>query len=87
MKKNELKNQSTQQLIKSMNMLKGIIGALLIMILILLSISIYGLITADNNTIFIALISVGISCSVILSVIFILMNNIKTELKYRKTES
>ena len=87
MKKQDLKNQTTEQLTKSMNMLKGITGALIIMIIILLSISIYGLIKGENYTIFIALIAVGTSCSAILTVQFILMNNIKTELKSRKVEN
>lgn len=87
MKKNDLKNQTTEQLTKSINMLKGITGALIIMIIILLSISIYGLTMGDNNTIFIALITLGTSCSVILIVQFILMNNIRTELESRKTKS
>lgn len=84
MKTNELKNQTTEQLTKSINMLKGITGALVIMIIILFSISIYGLTMGDNNTIFISLIAVGTSCSVILTVQFILMNNIKAELESRK---
>lgn len=87
MKKNDLKNQTTEQLTKSINMLKGISGALIIMIIIVLSISIYGLTNGDNNAIFIALIALGTSCSVILVVQFILMNNIRTELESRKTES
>lgn len=87
MKEHELKNQTTAQLTTNMNMLKGITGALVIMIIILLSISIYGLITKENNTIFIALIAVGTSCSTILSVQFILMNKIKAELKSREIKS
>ena len=83
MKKHKLKNQTTEQLTTAMNMLKGITGALIIMIIILLSISIYGLIMKENNTIFIALIAVGTSCSAILTVQFILMNKIKTELQSR----
>ena len=86
MKKNDLKNQTTEQLTKNMNMLKGIAGALLIMIILLLSISIYGLILGDNTTIFIALIALGTTCSVILTVQFILMNTIKTELNSRKAD-
>ena len=87
MNKYDLKNQTKEQLATSMNMLKGITGALIIMVVILLSISIYGLITKQNNTIFISLIAVGTSCSAILTVQFILMNKIQTELKSRKVES
>ena len=87
MSKQELKNQTTEQLTKTLNMLKGITGALIIMVIILLSISIYGLMMEDNNTIFIALIAVGTSCSVILAIQFILMNSIKAEMKSRNVEA
>ncbi|HTO16326.1 MAG TPA: hypothetical protein VLZ83_11175 [Edaphocola sp.] len=76
MKKSDLKNQTTEQLNKNINMLKGISGLLIIMTIIVLTISIYGLTIGDNNMIFIALIALGTSCSVILIVQFILMNNI-----------
>ena len=81
MKINQLKNQTTVQLTKAMNMLKGITVALVIMIIILFSISIYGLAMKENNTVFIALIAVGTSCIAILSVQFVLINTIKTELR------
>ena len=87
MKINQLKNQTTVQLTKAMNMLKGITVALVIMIIILFSISIYGLAMKENNTVFIALIAVGTSCIAILSVQFVLINTIKTELKSREIEN
>ena len=86
MKSNELKNQTTAQLTKSLNMLKGITGALIIMTIIVLSISIYGLLNRENTTLFIALIAVGTSGSAILTLQFVLMSNIKTELKKKKKE-
>ena len=86
MKKQELENQTIEQLTTTINMLKGITGALIIMIIILLSISIYGLTMEENNTVFIALTALGTSCVTILIVQFILMNKIKTEIKYSKRQ-
>lgn len=86
MKQNNFKNQTTEQLTTSMNMLKGITVALIIMILILLSISVYGLIINENKIVFTALIAVGTSCSAILTVQLMLMNKIKTEIKSREVE-
>lgn len=87
MKTNKLKNQTTEQLKKALNMLKGITGALIIMTIIVLSISIYGLMNKENTVLFIALIAVGTSCSALLTVQFVLMNNIKTELKSREIQN
>ena len=84
MKNQGLQNQTTEQLTKNMNILKGITGALVVMIIILLSISVYGVMMNENKTIFISLIAVATSCCVILTVQFILMNTIKNELKSRK---
>ena len=87
MQNTQLETQSTEHLTKSINILKGIVGALIVIIIILFSISIYGLTMGENKTIYIALIALGVSCSVILSVQFILMKKIKTELRSRKSDN
>ena len=87
MQNTQLETQSTEYLTKSMNILKGIVGALIVIIIILFSISIYGLTMGENKTIYIALIALGVSCSVILAVQFILMKKIKTELRSRKSDN
>ena len=87
MQSNQLETQSTEYLTKSINILKGIVGALIVMIIILFSISIYWLTMGENKTIYIALIALGVSCSVILAVQFILMKKIKTKLRSRKSDN
>jgi len=81
---NNLESKSTKELQGSLKVLKIISIALIIVISLLLSITIYGILFKDNNATFIALFVVGVSCAAILPVQFISMKKIKTELNSRE---
>ncbi|WP_026776512.1 hypothetical protein [Polaribacter sp. Hel_I_88] len=81
---NNLESKSTKELQGSLKGLKIISIALIIVIGLLLSITIYGMLFKDNNATFIALFVVGVSCAAILPVQFISMKKIKTELNSRE---
>ena len=81
---NNLESKSTKELQGSLKGLKIISIALIIVIGLLLSITIYGMLFKDNNATFIALFVVGVSCAAILPVQFISMKKIKTELSSRE---
>lgn len=80
---NNLENKSTKELEGSLKGLKIISTALVVVIGLLLSITIYGMLFKDNNSTFIALFVVGISCAGILPLQFMSMKKIKNELKSR----
>ena len=84
MKNNDLKNKTTEQLQSNLNMIKTISGALVIVLIVLIAITIYGFVTKENKSPFIAFFVVAISCCGILPLQFILMKKIKTELKLRE---
>ena len=79
-----MKNKSTEQLKTNLNLIKGITIVLIFAITLLFGITIYGLLMKENKSTFIALLTVGISCSVILPLQFINMKKIKQELNSRK---
>ena len=81
MKLNEKTNENLESELK---IIKAITGALIGVLIVLFTVNIYGLLTKENNSTFIALIAVGISCSAILPIQFINMKKIKTELESRK---
>ncbi len=76
--------KTTEKLEGKLKIIKIITGALIGLLTFLLVISVYGLIAKESNSIFIALIAVAISCSVILPLQFINMKKIKSELNTRK---
>ncbi len=84
MKKDDLKSKSYENLETELKTIKTITGALIGVLIVLFAVTIYGLITKEDNTTFIALMAVAISCSAILPVQFSSMKKIKTELKLRK---
>jgi hypothetical protein len=84
MKDNDFKNITTVQLLSNLYLIKAITIALICVITVLLSITIYGMATKEENGTFVALFVVGISCSASLPLQFINMKKIKTELKSRK---
>ena len=79
-----MKNKTTEKLIGEMKMLKIISYALIIVITLLLSISIYGLLTKDDTSVYIPLIVVGISCGAMIPIQLININKIKKEIASRK---
>ncbi|MFY9242081.1 MAG: hypothetical protein WAO74_03545 [Polaribacter sp.] len=79
-----LKNKSSKELEGSLKATKVISTALLVVVTLLISITIFGLIFKDNNSTFLPLLVVGISCSAILPLQFATMKKIKTELKSRE---
>jgi hypothetical protein len=81
---NNLGNKSTKELEGSLKGLKIISTALIIVIGLLLSITIYGMLFKDNNSTFVSLFAVGVSCAAILPLQFSSMNKIKKELKSRE---
>lgn len=78
-----LQSKSSKELESTLKATKVISTALLVVITLLISISIFGLIFKDNNPTFLPLLVVGISCSAILPLQFSTMEKIKTELKSR----
>jgi len=83
MEKNSFKDKTTAQLRSNLNLIKGITIVLSFVIILLLSITIYGMVTKDNNGTFIALFVVAISCGATLPLQFMNMKNIKKELASR----
>ncbi len=84
MKNNNMDNKTTEKLESQLKVIKIITGTLIGVLTLLLTISIYGLVSKENNSTFIALIAVAISCSGILPLQFINMKKIKAELNTRK---
>lgn len=83
MKKEDFKNKTTEKLESELKAIKGITGGLIGILSLLFISSIYGLIAAEKNSIFIALIAVAISLSAILPIQFVNMKKIKIELNSR----
>ena len=77
------KNKTTKELADTLKMLKIIAISLLVIITLLLSITVYGMLTKEDNGTFIALFVVGISCAGILPLQFASMKKVKDELKSR----
>jgi hypothetical protein len=83
MNSDSLKDITTVQLLSNLNLIKAITIALICVITLLLSITIYGMATKDDTGTFVAFFVVGISCSAALPLQFINMKMIKNELKSR----
>jgi hypothetical protein len=84
MKDNDFKNITTVQLVSNLYLIKAITIALICVITVLLSITIYGMATKEENGTFVALFVVGVSCGASLPLQFINMKRIKAELESRK---
>ncbi|MEX0980984.1 MAG: hypothetical protein WD577_07460 [Bacteroidales bacterium] len=84
MKNTDLNNKTTEKLQSELKTIKTVTGALIGVLIVLFAVTIYGLLTKENNSTFIALIAVGISLSAILPLQFGNMKKIKTELNTRK---
>ena len=81
------KEKSTEKLKGELKSLQIVAGALAIVLFFLFSITIYGLVTKENKSTFIALLFVAFSCSAIMPFQMIMMNKIKKELKLRESTS
>jgi len=84
MKNNDLKNKQTHKLESELKGNKIVASALSGILILLFIISIYGIIMREDKLIYISLLIVGISCSVILFSQFSSMKKIQEELKSRK---
>ncbi|MEZ2414501.1 hypothetical protein ACA086_06005 [Muriicola sp. E247] len=84
MKNNELKGKTIKQLHSNLSAIKVITIALVIVLSLLKVISIYGYVTKENKSTFIATFSVAIALCGVLPLQFMSMKKIKNELKYRE---
>ena len=84
MKINKLKSKSTERLKSELSGVKIITGTLVIMLIGLFTVNVYGLLSKENNTAFIAGMTVAFFLSTILPSQFMSMKKIKTELKLRE---
>jgi hypothetical protein len=84
MKDNNFKSKTIEELTYTFALFKMVTGALIFAILILLSVTIYGMMMKDDIGVFVTFFVIGISCSATLPFQFINMRKIKTELKLRK---
>lgn len=83
MKKQNVKNKTSEKLNSELNGIKIITGVLIGVLFFLVGICIYGLLTKDNNATFISLLVVAFSLSLIILVNYMNMMKIKKELKSR----
>ena len=83
MKSQDLKEKTTETLEADLKKLKAVSGMLIGILIVLFAVTIYGLLTKENNSSFIALIAVGISCSAMLPIQFKNIKDIKNELASR----
>ncbi|WP_019036953.1 hypothetical protein [Psychroflexus tropicus] len=86
MKSNTLNSQPTKQLKTNLTLLKVMSLLISISSLALIGICVYGMLTKENISAFIALMVVGISCLAILPLQLINIKRISTELKSRKEQ-
>lgn len=83
MKKDSFKDKTTDQLKANLKAIKAITGILMGVLALLITVSLYGLLTKEDNSTFFPLLAVGFSCCAILPMQFQSMNKIKQELKLR----
>ena len=84
MKNQSFQEKTTERLQSELNTIKAVTGLLIGVLIVLFVVTIYGLLTKEDNSSFIALIAVGISCAGILPLQFSNMKKIKNELLRRK---
>lgn len=85
MTKNSFENKTTDQLKASLGMLKGITIVLAVVIGLLITVNIYGLLTKEDDSTFIALFVVAISCGSMIPLQLISMKKIKNEIEDRES--
>ena len=79
----DIKSKTTERLVGEMKLLKIICFALIVVIILLIAISIYGLLTKEKTAVFTSLIVVGVSCGAMIPIQLININKIKKELASR----
>lgn len=84
MNADDLKNKTTEQLQSSLQMIKATTGVLAVVLVLLLTITIYGLLNKEDNATFIALLAVAISSCGMLPLLYVSIKRIKTELQLRE---
>ena len=84
MKYNDLQSKTIEQLHANLSAVKAITIALVVVLTLLMVISIYGYVTKENKSTFIAAFAVGIALCGALPIQFISMKKIKNELKLRE---
>jgi Na+(H+)/acetate symporter ActP len=84
MKNNDLQSKTIKQLNSNLSALQAITIALVVVLTLLMLISIYGYVTKENKSTFIATFALAIALSAALPIQFISMKKIKTELKLRE---
>ena len=87
MKNKDVSTKSNEELTAELKKNKSVAGMLGGVLIVLFTVTIYGLLTSENKTTFIAIIAVGISCSVILSQQVQHIKAIKSELLKRDAEA
>ena len=87
MKKNDLKEKSTERLKSELKGIKIVTSALVGILTVLFAVNLYGLIWKDNNGAFIAGMAVAISLSAILPLQFGSIKKIIAELKFRENSN
>ncbi|WP_109301438.1 hypothetical protein [Aquimarina sp. AU474] len=84
MEKDDLKSKTNERLNSELKGLKVITGALVVVLSLLFAITIYGVLTKEDNTVFIALMAVAISLSAMIPINYAKIKGINKELKLRK---
>lgn len=84
MTKNPFENKTTEELKANWGMLKGITIVLAIVVVLLIAVNIYGLLTKEDNSIFIPLFVVAISSGGMIPLLMISMKKIKAEINLRE---
>ena len=79
-----IKRQTTEQLKSHFKKTKVVVIVIMMMLTLLVCASIYGLITKDNNPVFISILVVSLFCFAAMSHQFKMMRKIKEELKNRR---
>lgn len=84
MAKNTFENKTTEQLKANLGMLKGITIVLAVVVGLLITVNIYGILTKEDSSTFIALFAVAISCGGMIPLQMISMKKIKAEIASRE---
>ncbi|MBO3697668.1 hypothetical protein [Roseivirga sp. E12] len=84
MKKNTFENQSTEQLHNNLKAIKIILGALILVFSLLMIITIFGMLTKEDNSVYLPLFIVALSGSAMIPLQLNSMKKIKSEIASRE---
>lgn len=82
--KMDIKNKPTEKLEGELKGLQVVCGALIVVLSLLLGITIYGMLTKEDNSVFISLMAVAFSLSAMVPILYLNIKKIKKELASRK---